>query len=101
MGEKTVDLNAGTIYLDDIPLEMTGELTMTTEEECDDTAFPLKLISPSEFMGTINDIYAKGLLLGMIEQIRARAFYIRALAETNNWRKMHGYPMRRRHKTKI
>lgn len=96
MGDKNFELGPGDLLFGNERIRVdAGELTMTTEEECDDTAFPLKL-SPSEFMGTINDIYAKGLLLGMIEQIRARALYIRASIESNNWRKMHGYPMRRR-----
>ena len=95
MGEKTVDLNAGTIYLDDIPLGMTGELTMTTEEECDDTAFPLKLTDKEVVLtGTIDNM--NGFFQHYFDVMRQQLIDIRAFIAPNNWRKMHGYPMRRK-----
>lgn len=93
MGEKTVELGAGTLYIDDLVVPINSGLT-TTEEELNDTAFPLKLTNEAEFTGTIDNmnVLFQHYIDTMLQQLRD----IRAFIAPNNWRKMHGYPMRRK-----
>lgn len=93
MGEKTVELGAGTLYIDDLVVPINYGLT-TIEEELNDTAFPLKLTNEAEFTGTID--VAKVLFQHYINTILVQLRDIRAHVAPNNWRKMHGYPMRRK-----
>lgn len=92
MGDENFELGPGDLLFGDERIRVdAGELTVTTEEECDDTAFPLKLTNVElecELTATLSDRVVKDFAM------------LRIWLAPNNWRKMHGYPMRRRRRFK-